>query len=90
MTCCSPKRCRWWWPTIPSAHSLRSATAARGSSHGDKPFTFEAYGIAVAPGDQLFENLLNNFLTILKGSGQMQILDRKWFKNAAWMKKLAK
>ena len=61
---------------------------AKGIVTGDKPFTFEAYGIAVAPGDQLFENLLNNFLTILKGSGQLQMLDQKWFKNAGWMKQL--
>ena len=63
---------------------------SKGIVTGDKPFTFEAYGVAIAPGDQLFENLLNNFLTILRGSGQLQMLDQKWFKNAGWMKQLGK
>ena len=63
---------------------------SQGIVTGDKPFTFEAYGIAIAPGDQLFENLVQNFLTIVKGSGQLQMLDQKWFKNAGWVKELAK
>ncbi len=63
---------------------------AKGIMGGDKAFTFEPFGIAVAPGDDLFVNLIENFLIVLKGTGQLQRLQQIWFHNAAWMKQLPK
>ena len=63
---------------------------AQGIMGGDKAFTFEPFGIAIAPGDPLFANLLENFLLVVKGTGQMQRLQQIWFHNAAWIKLLPK
>ena len=63
---------------------------AQGIMGGDKAFTFEPFGIAVAPGDELFVNLLENFLLVLKGTGQMNRLQQIWFQNASWLKLLPK
>ncbi len=56
----------------------------------DKPFTFEPLGIALSPKDPLLHNLVQNFLLLLQGSGRLQELQKHWFKDAGWMKRLAK
>jgi polar amino acid transport system substrate-binding protein len=52
------------------------------------PLTFEALGIAIPATDPLLVNWLENFLTSLRGSGELELLVNKWFKNSSWMKDL--
>lgn len=54
----------------------------------DKPFTYEPLGIAVPAGDPQLANLITNFLGVLKGSGQMAVMEKRWFQSAGWMKDL--
>ena len=41
-------------------------------------------GIAIAPGDPELVNWLNNFLTLLRGSGRLDMLGDKWFRDPGW------
>ncbi len=50
--------------------------------------TFEPIGIAVPANDPLLVNWLNNFILILKGNGDLDELQQKWFKDSWWMKML--
>ena len=52
------------------------------------PFTFEPIGAALPPNDPLFLNLVENYINILEGTGTMQELEAKWFKNPAWLNQL--
>ncbi|ADK85972.1 extracellular solute-binding protein family 3 [Desulfarculus baarsii DSM 2075] len=54
-----------------------------------KPFTFEPLGMAIKDGDPQFQNLLANFLVTFQGSGQSELLQRRWFQDASWIKELA-
>lgn len=54
---------------------------------GQSKLTFEPLGIAV-PEDTLLINWLQNFMMMLEGSGQMKILNQKWFQDGAWIKDL--
>lgn len=47
--------------------------------------TYEPYGIALPPNDAHMINWVGNFLEILEGSGQMEQLEDKWFKNGDWV-----
>jgi len=60
----------------------------RGFAMFDEPLTFEPVGIAVSGKDPLFINLIENYLSIIKGSGGLEQLQKKWFKSNDWMKKL--
>ena len=60
--------------------------------HADKglvtlvePLTLEPIGIAVAPGDALFVNLIENYLTALDGTGLLDLLEEKWFEDGSWL-----
>lgn len=55
-----------------------------------KPFTFEPLGLALPPGDALWDNLVTNYLFELEGGGKMNYLKNRWFKNPAWMRLLPK
>jgi polar amino acid transport system substrate-binding protein len=55
---------------------------------GKNPFTFEPLGIALPPNDSHFVNWVGNFLRLLDGSGELQRLNDRWFKNASWVKEL--
>ena len=50
-----------------------------------RPLTLEPIGIALAPGDALLINLVQNYLQALEATGALKALDKKWFGNAAWM-----
>jgi polar amino acid transport system substrate-binding protein len=50
--------------------------------------TYEPYGIALPLNDAHMTNWVGNFLGIMEGSGQMQHLKDKWFKNSAWLDKV--
>ncbi|MFC1856516.1 transporter substrate-binding domain-containing protein [Thermodesulfobacteriota bacterium] len=52
------------------------------------PLTYEPYGVALPPNDPHFVNWVENFLTMLEGSGQMDELKAKWFKEGEWLDRL--
>ena len=54
---------------------------------GQSKLTFEPLGIAV-PEDTLLINWLQNFMMMLEGSGQMKILNQRWFQDGSWIKDL--
>ena len=53
-----------------------------------KPLTVEPIGIAVAPGDPLLLNLLQNYLNAAQATGALELLTKKWFKSGAWLVQL--
>jgi|Deesub1362A_J573_1020465.scaffolds.fasta_scaffold01195_2 polar amino acid transport system substrate-binding protein len=61
----------------------------QGLLHLDTPFTFEPLGIAIAQGDPDLANWLANFLTLLRGTGILDRMGERWFRDASWMKQLA-
>jgi polar amino acid transport system substrate-binding protein len=52
------------------------------------PLTIEPISIAVAPGDPLLINLVQNYMQALQGTGALDSLQRKWFKNGGWLVQL--
>jgi polar amino acid transport system substrate-binding protein len=54
---------------------------------GDTKLSFEPLGIAIRE-DALWINALDNFLKMLVGSGDMTVLQEKWFKSRTWIKQL--
>jgi polar amino acid transport system substrate-binding protein len=52
------------------------------------PFTTEPLGIAVAPGDPLFLNLVTNYLNTLEKTGELAQLKAKWLGDGAWLEQL--
>ena len=54
----------------------------------DQPFTYEPIGIALPANDPLLLNWVENFLLTLEGSGALEMLTEKWFKDSSWLKKL--
>jgi len=60
----------------------------RGFGMFEEPLTFEPVGIAVSGKDPLFINLIENYLSLMTGSGTLKQLQEKWFKNNDWMKEL--
>lgn len=52
----------------------------------EKPLTYEPFGIALPRNDPLLVNLVENFLGTLEGSGDLEKLRRRWFKEAVWGK----
>ncbi len=53
-----------------------------------KPLTYEPIGIAIAAGDPLLTNWLQNFLVTVKGSGQLDAIQKRYMNNASWLKQL--
>jgi polar amino acid transport system substrate-binding protein len=53
-----------------------------------KPLTYEPLGIAVPPQDSLLINWLSNLLLTLEGSGQLEKLQRRWFRKGDWLQQL--
>lgn len=60
----------------------------KGLIAGQSKLTYEPLGIAV-PEDTLLINWLQNFMTALEGSGQLKIMNQRWFKDGSWIKELA-
>ncbi len=50
--------------------------------------TFEPLGIAISGDDPLLQNLIQNFLIVMEGSGTLEKLKKKWFKSNDWIKAL--
>lgn len=61
--------------------------ADQGLASLDRPFTFEPLGIAFME-DALLANWMDNFLLLLKGTGRMEYLSQRWFKDSSWMKEM--
>ena len=59
----------------------------KGLVAGQSKFTVEPLGIAV-PEDTLLINWLGNFLNMLEASGQMKMLNKRWFQDGSWIKQL--
>jgi polar amino acid transport system substrate-binding protein len=59
----------------------------KGLAVGESKLSFEPLGIAVRE-DTLLLNGLENFIRMLVASGDMNTLQDRWFKNAAWIKQL--
>jgi len=49
------------------------------------PLTFEPLGIALPPNDPLLMNLVQNLLTTLEGTGTLDKLSHRWFKDSSWL-----
>jgi polar amino acid transport system substrate-binding protein len=52
------------------------------------PLNYEPLGIALSPTDPLFLNWVQNFVTYLLNSGELSLLQRKWFEDASWVPQL--
>jgi polar amino acid transport system substrate-binding protein len=52
------------------------------------PLNYEPLGIALSPNDPLLLNWAQNFVTYLLNSGELSLLQRKWFDDASWMLQL--
>jgi ABC-type amino acid transport substrate-binding protein len=52
------------------------------------PLTIEPIGIAIAPGDALMINLVQNYLQALRATGALDALQKNWFENGAWLAQL--
>jgi len=52
------------------------------------PLNYEPLGIALSPTDPLFLNWVQNFVTVLLNSGDLSVLQRKWFEDASWIPQL--
>ena len=52
------------------------------------PLTFEPLGVALPADDPLLINWMENFLLMLEGTGVMDELRAKWFKDGAWLEQL--
>ncbi len=53
-----------------------------------RPLTVEPLGIAVAPGDPLFLNLMQNNIDALEASGLFDGLRGRWLRSGAWIEEL--
>lgn len=54
---------------------------------GESKLSFEPLGIAIRE-DALWINELENFIKMLIGSGEMNVLQERWFKRGDWIKQL--
>ena len=59
----------------------------KGLVAGGNKLTFEPLGIAL-PEDTLLINWVQNFMIMVKGTGALEKLTKKWFENAAWVSEL--
>jgi len=59
----------------------------KGLVAGQSKFTVEPLGIAI-PEDTLLINWMGNFLKMLEASGQMKMLNKRWFQDGSWVKEL--
>jgi polar amino acid transport system substrate-binding protein len=52
------------------------------------PYTFEPIGIGLPPDAPLLTNLIENYLTLLEGTGLLEQLRAKWFADGSWLAQL--
>jgi polar amino acid transport system substrate-binding protein len=51
----------------------------------EKPLTIEPIGVAIPPDDPQFLNLLQNYISSLQLSGNLDLLEKTWFQDGSWM-----
>ena len=51
----------------------------------EEPFTFEPIGFAVPPNDPQFLNLVQNFLSMLEGTGALLDMKERYFTDGDWL-----
>jgi ABC-type amino acid transport substrate-binding protein len=49
------------------------------------PLTLEPIGMALAPGDSLLLNMVENYLGALEAAGLLKELKAKWFEDGSWL-----
>ena len=49
------------------------------------PFTIEPIGIAIAPGDALYLNFIENYFSALELAGLLDGLEQYWFEDGSWL-----
>ena len=64
-----------------------SRLGEKGLVAGQAKLTYEPLGVAVTE-DALLINWLQNFMMMLDGSGQLKLLNNRWFKDGSWIKEL--
>ena len=52
------------------------------------PLNYEPIGMAMLPTDPLLLNWTQNFVTYLVNSGELSLLQKKWFEDASWLSQL--
>ncbi len=52
------------------------------------PLTYEPLGIALPANDPHLINWMDNYLNSLMGSGALEELKKRWFKDSSWLNKL--
>jgi polar amino acid transport system substrate-binding protein len=55
---------------------------------GEARFTFEPLGVGIAGDDPLLVNWVENFMIRIKGTGHLEMLTNRWFKDASWVNQL--
>lgn len=54
----------------------------------DKPLSYEPIGVALPPNDPLLVNLVQNIISTLHKTGEMETIMKQWFRNTDWIKQL--
>jgi polar amino acid transport system substrate-binding protein len=54
----------------------------------DKPLSYEPIGVALPPNDPLLVNLVQNTISTLNKTGEMETIMRQWFRSTDWIKQL--
>jgi len=52
------------------------------------PLNYEPIGIALSPNDPLLLNWAQNLVTYLANSGELTLIQKKWFEDASWVPQL--
>jgi len=73
---------------FPICHVAVSRYQDEGLTTLKSPLNYEPLGIALSPTDPLFLNWVQNFVTVLLNSGDLSVLQRKWFEDASWIPQL--
>ena len=50
-----------------------------------EPLTYEPIGVALPPNDPLLANWMRNLIGRLQGSGELELLTARWFKETDWL-----
>jgi polar amino acid transport system substrate-binding protein len=53
-----------------------------------KPMSYEPVGVALPANDPLLVNWVQNSLNTIVGTGEMDTLMQRWFKDSSWVKQL--
>jgi polar amino acid transport system substrate-binding protein len=54
----------------------------------DKPLSYEPIGVALPPNDPLLVNWVQNTISTLMKTGEMEMIMKQWFRSTDWIKQL--